>query len=47
MNHSFETAFCNHDTRNFLFVAENSIINFLNNSKGLIIEHESMSKVIN
>lgn len=40
MNYSFETAFCNDDTRNFLFLAEEALIYFLNNSKGLIIEPE-------
>lgn len=38
MNYSFETAFCNNATRNFLFLAEEALINFVNNPKGLIIE---------
>ena len=35
MNYSFETAFCNNDTRNFLFLVEDTIIGFLNDSEGL------------
>lgn len=35
MNYSFETAFCNNETRNFLFLVEESILGFLSDPKGL------------